>query len=106
PIELEKKSEDAAAKHDYITAVRLLFRAALLRIAEREKRQLRPGMTNREYVRRYQKAVFSAELRQFVDVLDAKWYGHGLCDSDDYQTCRRAHRIICETGEVMHAHRA
>jgi hypothetical protein len=96
PVELERQSEDAAAHSDYITAVRLLFRAALLRIAKREQRELRPGTTNREYLRRYGQSPFAGGLRKFVDVIDAKWYGGGVCDSDDYQNCRHAHREICE----------
>jgi hypothetical protein len=95
PDELERQSEDAAARNDYITAVRLLFRAALLRIARGEQRELRPGTTNREYLRRYGQSPFAGSLRQFVDVIDAKWYGGGVCDASDYQSCRHAHTTIC-----------
>lgn len=106
PIELERQAEDAAVQHDYISAVRLLFRAALLRIAKQEQRPLRPGTTNREYLRRYGQSSFASALRQFVDVIDAKWYGHGECDSGDYQSCRHAHYTICHAIEAPHAHRA
>ena len=54
----------------------------------------RPGTTNREYLSRYRVTSFIDALRQFVDVIDAKWYGHGLCDADDYQRRRQAHASI------------
>ena len=106
PIELERQAEDAAVREDFITAVRLLFRAALLRIAQTEKRELRPGTTNREYLRRYAQSKYAGSLQQFVDVIDAKWYGLGLCSAGDYQSCRRAHTAICTASEVNHAHGA
>jgi hypothetical protein len=106
PVELERLAEDAAVQRDFITAVRLLFRAALLRLAQGERRELRPGTTNREYLRRYGQTVVADPLAQFVEVLDAKWYGHGQCDALDYQICRQAHAAISTSSELMHAHRA
>lgn len=104
PIELERQAEDAAVRQEFITAVRLLFRAALLRIAQQEKRELRPGTTNREYLRRYGQSAFAVPLQQFVEVIDAKWYGYDVCQAQDYQACRRAHSAICAASEVKHAH--
>ena len=106
PAELESNAEAAAARQDFITAVRLLFRAALLRIAAREKREMRPGTTNCEYLRRYAKSEFATPLREFVGIIDAKWYGLGLCDATDFQVCRRAHGQIRAASEVTHLHRA
>ncbi len=106
PAELERQAEDAAIGQQYVTAVRLLFRAALLRIAQREKRELRPGTTNREYLRRYGRSTFADSLRKFVEVIDAKWYGLGVCDADDYRACRLAHSNIRSAIEVSYAHGA
>jgi hypothetical protein len=106
PLELEIEAENAAVRHDYITAVRLLFRAILLRIAVYEKRQFRPGATNQQYIRRYSKASFVGALQQFVNVIDAKWYGQSQCQAEDYFACRQAHATICASTEVTHAHRA
>jgi hypothetical protein len=106
PIVLERQSEDAAVRQDFITAVRLLFRATLLRIAQREKRELRPGTTNREYLRRYSQTAFAGPLQLFVDIIDAKWYGYEECQAHDYQACRRAHTTICAASEAILAHRA
>jgi hypothetical protein len=106
PIELERQAENAAVKQDFISAVRLLFRASLLRIAQREKRELRPGTTNREYLRRYAQSRYATALQQFATVIDAKWYGYGVCDADDYLACRNAHRTILSASEASYAHSA
>jgi Domain of unknown function (DUF4129) len=105
PVDLERKAEDAAVQNDFITAVRLLFRAALLRIARLEKRTFRPGTTNREYLRRYGQSEFTQPLTKFVEVIDAKWYGYEQCVAQDYQACRRAHSTIRDACETKHAHR-
>ena len=94
PGQLEREAEEAANRHDYIGAVRLLFRAAVLRLDQRHGRVARPGTTNREYLARYRATGVIDALAQFVDVIDAKWYGYGECDVDDYRRCRRANALI------------
>lgn len=102
PRSFELEAEDAARRQDYIVAVRLLFRAALLRLELAEKRTTRPGVTNREYLRRYRGTSSYDALRQFVEVIDAKWYGGSSCDQQDYLTCRQAHATL--QGGGTHAH--
>ena len=94
PEQIEREADEAARRQDYIAAVRLLFRAAVVRLEQAAGRTARPGTTNREYLSRYRAANFIDALRQFVEVIDAKWYGYGLCDADDYQRCRAAHALI------------
>lgn len=94
PEQLERDAESAEAKEDYITAVRLLFRASLLRIEEAEEQKLRAGLTNRELLRKFQRSPVQAPLRQFVEVIDAKWYGFGDCRRSDFESCREAHARI------------
>jgi len=92
PKKLESLADDAAAKQDFITAVRLLFRAGVLRIEQKEEKKNRPGATNRELLRRYQKQpTLAAALRLFVDTIDRKWYGDEVCTDSDYAACRSAH---------------
>jgi Domain of unknown function (DUF4129) len=100
PAQLERAAEEAAARHDYIGAVRLLFRAAVVRLDQRAGRTPRPGTTNREYLSRYRASTAIDALRQFVDVIDAKWYGYGECGADDYQRCRQAHGLIRGAAEA------
>jgi hypothetical protein len=94
PAQLERQADEAAGRHDYIGAVRLLFRAAVLRLDQHAGRAARPGMTNREYLARYRASSVIEDLGQFVDVIDAKWYGYGECGVEDYQRCRQAHAVI------------
>lgn len=106
PRQFENESKEAAGRQDYIGAVRLLFLAALVRLEQREKRRPRPGMTNRDYLRRYRGSNVFEPLRLFVEVIDAKWYGHGSCDAGDYQNCCQAYAEIVAASEVKHAHAA
>jgi hypothetical protein len=96
PNELERQAEDSAARGDYITAVRLLFRAGVLRLEKLENKPNRPGTTNRELLRRYQRYPKLAEsLRSLVDTIDRKWYGEEQCLPNDYAVCRVAHEVVC-----------
>lgn len=94
PEQLESEAETAVAREDYILAVRLLFRASMLRLQSKAKRRFRPGMTNREYLRRYRKTGVFEELQLFVDTIDVAWYGTSPCTADDYARCHSAHREI------------
>jgi hypothetical protein len=97
PAELERQADAAAARSDYITAVRLLFRAGVLRLEKLEDKPNRPGTTNRELLRRYQRVPGLAEsLRRFVDTIDRKWYGEEQCLPNDYAVCRLAHEAVCQ----------
>jgi len=94
PAALELQADDALARLDYISAVRLLFRSILLRLEEHEGRKHRAGMTNREYLYRYRKSPISQSMKPFVETIDIKWYGLGVCSMADYEACRRAHSNI------------
>ncbi len=72
-----------------------------MQLDQRLGRQTRPGTTNREYLARYRASTVIDALGQFVDVIDAKWYGHGECDVDDYRRCRQAHALIHATDQVV-----
>jgi hypothetical protein len=94
PAELEDRARRAAERQDYITAVRYLFQACLVRLEQAERRALRKGATNHEYLRRFQGAPAYEPLRRFVDIIDCKWYGQGRCELSDFDECRRAHAEI------------
>jgi hypothetical protein len=107
PNELEQQARAAAAEGDWIFAIRSLFKAGLVRLADWEDRNLRPGVTNREHMRHYQNAPVLMPLRTFVDTIDTKWYGRGVCHQDDYQRCAEAHEQICQwIRSTSHDHRA
>jgi hypothetical protein len=95
PRHLERSAELAATAGQYVEAVRFLFKAALVRIEQSEKKKLRVGITNRELLRRYQKSPLSAPLAQITDLIDRKWYGTESCESTDYEVCQSQHVSIC-----------
>lgn len=95
----QREATDAAARGDYITAVRLLFRASLVRLEQAEKRPVRPGTTNRELLRRYQQSGLAEHLQRFVEVIDTRWYAGSTCSESDYQNCLQAHsRLVALAG--------
>jgi hypothetical protein len=96
PVDLEREAEQAGGRGDYIGAIRLLFRAALRRIELAEKKNLRPGWTNRELLRRYKSKPFSSSLERLVEMIDQKWYGGQACEQGDYLACRGEHAQIRE----------
>ena len=96
PHALEAAAEESGAEGDYIGAIRLLFRAAMIRIEEAEERPFRPGFTNRDLLRRYGATKLGRSLEQFVETIDRKWYGNEQCDSTDYMVCQREHGRIRE----------
>lgn len=107
PETLELQADEAMAAGDCIGAVRLLFRACLVRLERGEERRFRLGMTNREHLRRYRNSPIFDSLRLFVETIDRKWYGTGVCVVDDFEVCARAHANIREmAGELPHAERA
>jgi Domain of unknown function (DUF4129) len=91
PRDLERMAEEARGRSDFIGAVRLLFRAAILRLENAERRVNRPGTTNRELLRRYRTTPVHSALQKFVTVIDTKWYGGRECGPEDYESCRSAH---------------
>lgn len=103
PGQLEQHAEVVAGQKYYIEAIRLLFRACLLRLEKVEKRKFRPGITNREHVRRYRHAPFSGELKLLVETIDNKWFGDDKCQVEDYQACRLAHEKIKQSANIAAA---
>ncbi len=105
PAAYESQVAAAVASGDFSLAVRLLFRACLLRLDLAERRAARAGATNREYLGRYRGAPIFEPLKLFVETIDAKWYGRGLCGRADYEACLAAHAVISRHAkDVAHAH--
>ena len=94
PAILEKQALEAAARGEFIDAVRLLFRACLLYLERYEKRAFRRGTTNRDLLRRYNGTPVHPPMSRFVETIDLKWYGGGDCLQADYDACQVAYRHI------------
>lgn len=107
PAALERQASEAVARGDFLTAIRLLFAACLLRLEAAEKRTFRPGTTNREHLRRHRDSPVFEPLQQFVETIETRWYGQGVCGPEDYEACRAAHARIRDLAqEPTHAQRA
>jgi hypothetical protein len=107
PVALERRAAEAASGADFITAIRLMFLACLLRLEQAEKRAFRAGTTNREHLRRHRDTPVFEPLRLFVETIETRWYGPGECGREDFEACRAAHARIRDLAqELAHAHRA
>lgn len=107
PSSIERGASEAAARGDYLSAIRLLFAACLLRLEAAEKQIFRPGTTNREHLKRHRKSPVFEPMKVFVDTIETRWYGQGECGPDDFEACLAAHARIRDLAqEHAHAHRA
>jgi hypothetical protein len=93
-IQLENEATRNAESGAFIEAVRLLFRAMLMRLEEREGRRFRRGTTNRQHLRRYADSPIADSLSVLVQVIEQKWFGEGACVRADFETCQDAYSRI------------
>jgi Domain of unknown function (DUF4129) len=107
PAELAAEAERARREEDYILGVRLLFRACLTLLEEREGKKFRPGATNREHLARYRQTPVYDWLSRFVWVIDSKWYGSEACLPADFAACHEAYLKIsslnADRADAQHA---
>jgi hypothetical protein len=94
PALLERQAGEAVARGDFMTAIRLLFHACLLRLERAEKRVFRAGTTNREHLRGHRDSPVFEPLKLFVETIETRWYGRGECGPEDYEACLAAHARI------------
>jgi hypothetical protein len=104
PETWERRAGAAGRAEDYITALRCLFVAAVLRMEEASDRRFRRAVTNREYLNRYRNTPAFEPLLYFVNALDWKWYGGGVCVESDYEEARRAHARLRAIAEELRRH--
>jgi Domain of unknown function (DUF4129) len=107
PAELAAEAERARRDENYILGVRLLFRACLTVLEEREGKKFRPGATNREHLARYRQTPVYDWLSRFVWVIDSKWYGSEACLPADFAACHEAYVKInsmnADRADAQHA---
>jgi hypothetical protein len=107
PAVLERQAAEAVSRGDFITAIRLLFLACLLRLELAERRASRAGTTNREHLRLHLDSPVFEPLKLFVDIIETRWYGGRACGPEDFEACRAAHAQIRDFAqELPIAHRA
>ncbi|MFH0910706.1 MAG: hypothetical protein V1918_04280 [Planctomycetota bacterium] len=104
PETWEGKADTAGKERDYITALRCLFISALLRMEKASNRRFHRAATNREYLFRFRNTPAFDPLHYFVNTLDWKWYGGGVCTESDYEEARRAHARLRAIAEDISRH--
>lgn len=82
---LERQADRAARDGDHATAVRLLFRAGLQRLAGAQAIELRPSLTAGQVAR----ALPSGRLRGLVSTFERVAYGNVSATEEDSSTARR-----------------
>jgi hypothetical protein len=94
PDELFALAQSAGERGEYVVAARLLLHSGLLRLEAAERRVNRPGLTNRELLRRYRGTALANPLAMLVDTVDRGWFGRRECSRLDYVDCLAAHEEI------------
>lgn len=107
PAELAREAEQARREENYILGVRLLFRACLTLLEQREGKKFRQGATNHEHLSRYRQTPVYEWLARFVWIIDSKWYGSEACLPADFAACHEAYDKIAslnaERADAQHA---
>jgi hypothetical protein len=84
PADLEREAESASRHGDFAWAVRLLFRAGLLRLDQAGQISFQPGMATSEVADRLDSPVFTQLARRFDEIT----YGHRPATSVDVAEAR------------------
>ena len=85
PVSLERAAEEAERAGELEKALRLRFRAGLLRLDERDAIQFRPSISTREVSR----ALRSPEFDQLAALFDGVAYGGERATREDLDASRR-----------------
>jgi hypothetical protein len=95
--EVRNRVDQEAAAGDYRSALRYLFLATMLSLQERGVLELRPGLTNHEYLSTLRAAVDTGRdttlrdipsLQRLVEEFDRTWYGHRPFGAADFARCQ------------------
>lgn len=94
PEEVHMLALKAGERGEYAAAARLLLQAGVLRLEAAERRVNRPGVTNRELLRRYRGTRLAGPVSTLVETIDRGWFGRQVCTRRDYDECLAAHDEI------------
>jgi hypothetical protein len=88
PVAARERAAESARTGDYQSALRFLFLATMLDLQASGAIELRPGVTNREYLRLIRPGSMSRQsqyvLEELVYLFDAVRYGHRAVSADEY----------------------
>jgi hypothetical protein len=95
PAVLERGAEEAEARYAFAEAVRLRFRAGLLRLGARSAIEYRPSLLTADVARRLQ----SPEFDRLADTFERVTYGRATAEGADAAEARDGWRkILAHTG--------
>lgn len=92
PRDLERAARDAAAAGDHRLAIRLRYRAGLLRLGARGAIALRPGATNAVYAR----TLDSDRFDGLTGTFEAVTYGTSIAGPEDDETAVREWPLVVD----------
>lgn len=98
----DREAAASARAGEYRQALRFLFLATLLALQERGLIELRPGVTNREYLRALHAVGDGGPrgaLHALIDLFDASWYGHIAIGAHEYERAQRLAAQALALGE-------
>jgi hypothetical protein len=93
PDELERRADDAERRGELDVALRLRFRAGLLRLADAGAVRLRPGLTNAAVSRTLRSRRFDELVVDFDEIA----YGGRAATADDLTAARSAWPSVLES---------
>lgn len=96
PEQLAHRARSAAETGDFVGAARLLLQSCKARLEQAEHRTDRPGITNRELLRRYRASRLAEPLATLVETVDRGWFGGRECTRLDYLSCLAAYEEVAE----------
>jgi hypothetical protein len=83
-----EEARRCAATGDFTEAIRFLFLSLVYRFDESGQVLFQQSATNREYLSLFgDRPQLQAELKLFVDTLDANWYGQHATEEQQYRQC-------------------
>ncbi len=105
PLAAGRRAEVLAAAGNYREALRYLFLSTMLQLQAHGLIELRPGLTNREYLQALLVSgsvpePVAGHLSAIVDTFDSVWYGHRPIDEAGY------HRADAAAAAVLDALRS
>jgi hypothetical protein len=102
PESAARRADELAAAGNLREALRYLFLSTMLQLQAHGLVELRPGMTNREYLRTLAASRPLPEesgqaLQRLIDTFDAVWYGHREIGTAEYRSARAESEQIVQS---------
>jgi hypothetical protein len=107
-----QRADQVAEAGDYRSALRYLVLATLLYLQERGALDLRPGLTNHDYLSLLRNrasevgqswTLDQSALQELVQAFDRTWYGHQPFDEADLARCQELVGRVLKRPQIKRA---